>query len=221
MEDSSADEIRLVLPVAIGAQRYGDPLPEARDARHSQISTRLRFTAAVQSGGYLRKLYSPSHGARMSVQYYRNHRGVDSRHRAEVKMRSKTFLTSDLVLCAKADGLDAPRCFGEYDAVGGTVALQLSLAPNFEITRPPAQEFLFLVDCSGSMSSEGRIETAKRALTILLRTLPNGGSSFNIFCFGSTCVNLWAGSRPYNQMNLNEAVRVCFRHTTYCSKIQT
>ncbi|KZV68183.1 hypothetical protein PENSPDRAFT_634703 [Peniophora sp. CONT] len=205
MDDSSADEIRLVLPVTIGAQRYGLPLPEARDARHPQTSTRLRFTATVQSGGYLRKLYSPSHGPGMSVQFYRNHRGINSRHRAEVKMRSKTFLTSDLVLCAKADGLDAPRCFGEYDVDGGTVALQLSLAPNFEITRPPSQEFLFLVDCSGSMGPEGRIETAKRALTILLRILPNEGSSFNIFCFGSTCVSMWQGSRPYTQTNLNEA----------------
>ncbi|VDB86652.1 unnamed protein product [Peniophora sp. CBMAI 1063] len=205
MDDSSADEIRLLLPVAIGAQRYGLPLPEARDAAHSQTSTRLRFTATVQTGGYLRKLYSPSHGASMNVQFYRNHRGTDSRHRAEIKMRSKTFLASDLVICAKADGLDAPRCFGEYDADGGTVALQLSLAPNFEIARPASQEFLFLVDCSGSMGPEDRIETAKRALTILLRILPNEGSSFNIFCFGSTCVRMWMGSRPYNQANVDEA----------------
>ena len=58
MDDSSADEIRLLLPVAIGAQRYGLSLPEARDAAHSQTSTRLRFTATVQTGGYLRKLYN-------------------------------------------------------------------------------------------------------------------------------------------------------------------
>ena len=206
MDDSSADEIRFVLPVAIGAQRYGLPLPEAQDARHPQAHTRLRFTATVQSGGYLRKLYSPSHGSNMSVHFYRNHRGNDSRHRAEVEMHSKSFLTSDLVLCAKADGLDAPRCFGEHDADGGTVALQLSLAPNFEIAPPPSQEFLFLVDCSGSMGPEDRIETAKQALSILLRTLPKDDSSFNIFCFGSTCSSMWPSSRSYNETTLNEAV---------------
>ena len=71
----------------------------------------------------------------------------------------------------------------------------------------PVQEYIFLVDRNGSMGG-ARIETAKRALVMLLRALPHQGTSFNLFSFGTTCSPLWAESMPYNAETLETAV--CF-----------
>ncbi|CAF0794617.1 unnamed protein product [Adineta ricciae] len=45
-------------------------------------------------------------------------------------------------------------------------------------------EFIFIVDCSGSMSEGGRIDHAREAMLLFIRSLPVG-SRFNIIRFGS------------------------------------
>jgi len=44
--------------------------------------------------------------------------------------------------------------------------------------------FIFLVDRSGSMREQGRMEAAKEALKLFVRSLPTG-CSFTIYSFGS------------------------------------
>jgi len=46
-------------------------------------------------------------------------------------------------------------------------------------------EYMFIVDCSGSMSDENKIDYARQAMSVFLKSLPIG-SYFNIFRFGST-----------------------------------
>ncbi|KIP04027.1 hypothetical protein PHLGIDRAFT_121049, partial [Phlebiopsis gigantea 11061_1 CR5-6] len=52
-----------------------------------------------------------------------------------------------------------------------------------------------------------RIETAKRALVMLLRSLPTQGTWFNIVSFGSHSDSLWGQSVAYDERSLTQATR--------------
>ena len=51
--------------------------------------------------------------------------------------------------------------------------------------------FIFIVDRSGSMQIERRIEVAKEALDLFIRSLPKG-SKFSVISFGSS----WTALNP-------------------------
>jgi hypothetical protein len=191
MDDSRADEIRLQLPVSIGSARYGPPLPEAQDADSPEATTRLHFSASIQTSGRLLDIRSPSHKDAVEIaSSTADQGGTSSSHHARASFASPSFLLEDFVLVIRSEGLDAPRCFAE-DEGHGTVALQLTVTPKFGVPRPPTQEYLFLVDRSGSMSGNP-MKMAKEALKILLNRLPAKGSYINIFSFGESCDNgLW------------------------------
>lgn len=119
---------------------------------------------------------------------------------------SQDFLTQYFVLCVAADGLqDAPRCVVER-ASTGAIAIQLNVVPKFNLPPITNQEYIFLVDRSGSMEGS-RIETAQRALVMLLRALPSRGTHFNIFSFGTHCDSSWPESVAYDEHTLGLAVR--------------
>ncbi|KAK5582215.1 hypothetical protein RB653_003798 [Dictyostelium firmibasis] len=62
-------------------------------------------------------------------------------------------------------------------------------------------EFIFLIDCSGSMSGKP-ISSARRALEIIIRSL-NEQCKFNIYCFGSRFNKAFQeGSRMYDDNSL-------------------
>lgn len=83
--------------------------------------------------------------------------------------------------------------------------MQLTMVPKFKLPPVASQEYIFLVDRSGSMEGD-RIRTARRCLTLLLRSLPARGTLFNIFSFGNICDSLWGRSMEYNEQTLAEAV---------------
>lgn len=205
MDNGHESQVRLYIPMSVG-ERYGETPPGMQDASAATAKTRVRFRINIQMHGTIRAITSPSHQSDLQVEAYTTHMSRASQHRSVARLRSKEFLTQDFVLVIEAAGLDRPRCFAEYNNQGGkTIAMQMTLIPKFEIPPLPSQEYLFLVDRSGSMHSE-RIETAKRALVMLLRILPNQGTRFNVFSFGSTCDSFWQQSMPYSQQRLAEAV---------------
>ena len=68
-------------------------------------------------------------------------------------------------------------------------------------------EFVFIVDRSGSMDGS-RIDAAKKALLLLLKSLPVG-CSFNVVSFGSEFKLLFPnGSQPYSKKTLAQALRL-------------
>jgi hypothetical protein len=161
----STDEIRFQLPMCVG-ERYGPPLAGLDGADAPSSSTRIRITTQIQTSGRIRAITSPSHAAEIKETKYPTHLDRPSRRRSTVSYRSLTFLDRDFVLLVQADDLDTPRCFAELrrDPTGkhsDTVALEFTIVPNFKLPPIARQEYIFVIDRSGSMSG-ARISTAKR-----------------------------------------------------------
>ncbi|XP_078471868.1 von Willebrand factor A domain-containing protein 5A-like [Lampetra planeri] len=78
-------------------------------------------------------------------------------------------------------------------------------------------EFIFVVDCSGSMECpmvndgsggrETRIDSAKETLMLLLKSLPLG-CFFNVYTFGSSYNSFFPESREYSQASMDEALKL-------------
>ena len=66
-------------------------------------------------------------------------------------------------------------------------------------------EFLFVIDCSGSMQDESKIELARQAMLLFLKSLPLN-CHFNIIRFGSTHDSLFPTiTAVYNEENASKA----------------
>jgi hypothetical protein len=202
MNDDMSDKVRLQLPLSLG-QRYGPTPTGLVDAKITTEMIRVKITVKIQTSGPIISVISPSH--RIELDSYTTHLGRPSRRRSIAKFRSKTYLDRDFVLVIRADKLDAPRCFVERDTRGGTIALQLTVIPKFDLPPVPRQEYLFLVDRSSSMFGD-RISVAKESLAMLIHCLPSQNTLFNIFSFGYDCVQLWYNSVTYDELTLQQAV---------------
>jgi hypothetical protein len=67
------------------------------------------------------------------------------------------------------------------------------------------QEYIFVLDCSGSMRGN-RIAKAKACLWLFLHSLPSEGH-FNIVRFGNRHDPMWPGSRPVTDDSVGQALR--------------
>jgi hypothetical protein len=203
-------QVRFYVPVSVGP-RYGSSPSGVEDASAATAQTRIRFNINIQMSGPIAKVESPSHNDHLVVQPYKTHSGGECKRRVIAKLRSHEYLTQDFVLLIEATALNSSRCLVEYYTqpesgnYGSTMAMQLTLLPDFPLPPNKNKEFIFLLDRSSSMHGS-RIDTAKRALTMLLRILPHQGTIFNVFGFGSRCSSCWKHSKPYSQLTLTEMV---------------
>jgi hypothetical protein len=207
-----SDKVQLLLPLALG-QRYGVLPEQLEDARGHVGPVKLKITVEIQMSGQILSVTSPSHEQGLVIEEYATHYGRPSRRRVTAKLRSKAFLDRDFELVVRANELERSRCFAEQDPrLPGTIALQLMLIPHFDLPPIPEQEYLFLIDTSGSMSLDSRIETAQQCVSLLLRCLPKQNTMFNIFSFSETHTQLWPQSRPYDDHSAQEAVGLDLNH---------
>lgn len=103
------------------------------------------------------------------------------------------------------------------DSVMGAPLAMVSFYPDIpEVeTSKVCGEFVFLMDCSGSMKcpmspgkdSQLRIEAAKETLLLLLKSLPMG-CYFNIYRFGSSYEKFFPESVKYTQDTMEDAVKI-------------
>ena len=83
----------------------------------------------------------------------------------------------------------------------------LTLSPVISTTNiSKNNEFVFLVDCSGSMSGRS-IHKASECLEVFIRSLPLH-SRFNIICFGSSYEKLFESSIEYNEQTMKKALNL-------------
>ncbi|CAI2385082.1 unnamed protein product [Moneuplotes crassus] len=73
-----------------------------------------------------------------------------------------------------------------------------------ENTDPP--QYTFIIDCSDSMKVDNRIDIAKEALILYLRSLPCR-CEFNVLCFGSNHSFLLSSYQPYSDESMEKAIR--------------
>ncbi|KAJ7041159.1 von Willebrand factor type A domain-containing protein [Mycena alexandri] len=213
-EDEENDSIRFHLPVHIGS-RYGQgpqttPSTFRRTAFISSSSPTpfLNVSISVEAIAPIAKIGSPSHTVSTELgpdPKLPNFKELPFSNYARVSLSSDSALEKDFVLTVKSAGLDTPRCVAELHPTNDTVALGLTLVPRFKLPEVSRQEFVFMVDRSGSMGGK-RIEAAKKALVVMLRALPHQDSLFQIVSFGTRTTSLWPnGSKSYNQETLEAA----------------
>ncbi|KAJ7352653.1 von Willebrand factor type A domain-containing protein [Mycena albidolilacea] len=218
-EDEENDSVRFHLPVHIGA-RYGRPPTSPLSPRNpfanpffasaSPKSCFLEISMSVESIAPITKISCPSHAVSTEIgpdPALPNFKELPFSNYARVSLSSNSPLNQDFVLAIKSAGLDAPRCVAEVhpDPSHDTVAMALTFVPRFKLPDPARQELIFLVDRSGSMHG-ARIAAARKALVVLLRSLPHKDSLFQIMSFGNGATSLWErGSKPYNQETLEQA----------------
>ncbi|KAJ7636851.1 von Willebrand factor type A domain-containing protein [Roridomyces roridus] len=205
-EDEENDSIRFHLPAGIGA-RYGQA--PASDTAFKGTPF-LNVAIAIEAVAPISKITCISHTVSTELgpdPTLPNFKDLPFSHYARVSLISEAQLDKDFVLTVKSAGLDAPRCIAELHPTHDTVALSLTLVPRFTLPDLRRQEFIILVDRSGSMSG-ARIAAARRALVIMLRGLPHADTLFQIASFGDRTSALWPdGSKPYNQQTLQEATK--------------
>ncbi|KAF5392554.1 hypothetical protein D9757_002171 [Collybiopsis confluens] len=204
--NENVDQIRFHLPMYVG-ERYGELPQDLVASSQPSSGTRIKINIDVQTSGRILNIDSPTHADEIEISQYPTHLNRPSRRRARVKYRSESFLNRDFVLIVEAERLDSPRCFAELEGDPdrkASLALQLAVVPKFHLVSNRAQEYIFVVDRSGSMQNT-RIETAKRTLGLLLRMLPQNNTFFNIVSFGTATDNLWSDSQMYTQHTLNVA----------------
>ena len=117
--------------------------------------------------------------------------------------------TKEFILTIQAADLHKPRCIASVDHARNSVAMSLTLVPQFGIPLIDSQEYVFVIDRSGSMGGSS-IQYAKDALQVLLKSLPTQGTYFNIVSFGSTYSCLWERSQEYTSASLK--IAVCLAH---------
>lgn len=195
MDADISDQVRFHLPLVAG-ERYGQ-LPEGMQGARALTSRRVDINVDVRMKDTIRSITSPSH----TITHRSN---ANATTHQSISFQSDQFLKVDFVLAIKADGLDIPRCFAEAHP-NGTTALQLTMVPKFNFPPIPVQEYIFVIDRSGSMLGP-RIEAAKNTLIMLLRSLPARGTSFNVFQFSYECNSLWGESVQYSEETLAKAV---------------
>ena len=204
--DYLCNKVQLLLPLTLG-KRYGQLPEQLEDAAGHLGRIRLKITVEIQMSGRILTVDSPSHQS-VSLEEYYTHHGRPSRRRMTATFSSTTFLDKDFELVIQANELERSRCFAETDPrLPGTIALQLMLIPHFQLPPIPEQEYIFLIDRSGSMAG-ARLDMAKQCVSLLLRCLPARNTVFNIFDFHSSHGSLWSQSMPYDDKNVQEAVGV-------------
>jgi len=197
--------VRLTIPSHVGPRycpQFGATQEEelclATSSRYSSTAPNAAFTAAIavaMTAG-VAAIESPTHDLSTNLA------PCDGSSEARAHMVTQG-LQADLVVLIRPCATFEPTVVRELLATRGTEALMLNLVPTFD---SPAQrtEAIFVLDCSGSMNG-ARIEQAKRAASIFLRSLPSD-CFLNVVLFGSNFGALYSkGSVAYDETTLQEA----------------
>ncbi|KLO09260.1 hypothetical protein SCHPADRAFT_916702 [Schizopora paradoxa] len=205
-ESEMMNQIRFALPTFIG-QRYGGGPAKLSQPHSSDKGATFSFIASVRLTSNILAITSPSHKSDVVVQEtQRIQSGATSLYSTDIHLREPFPLDRDFVLSIQAERLDLPRCIAEVNTADQTVALMLTLVPRLGAPDVDSQEYVFVVDRSGSMGGESRILYARDALKHLMKGLPSKNTSFNIVSFGSHFSALWDKSVVYNRENVAAAI---------------
>jgi hypothetical protein len=164
------DMLRLTFPTSI-APRYG-ALPGESFYRAGSLSnaSTLEFSLSVEVGATITTINSPSH----PISSHLGRSGPEDNsefdvQKAFISLSSTTFLDKDIVIVLSCRNLDKQRCVVESsvsaNGLDATEAYALTFVPRFKLPPLPRQEYLFLVDRSGSMEG-GKMHALRSSLQV-------------------------------------------------------
>lgn len=156
----------------------------------------LTISVDIATSSPILGLESPSHPIRFTLQ--------DGRARVEL-VGENIQLDQDFVLNYTLQKPYEPRIVLRKDIGSDGFVVMLNFLPQLDIKQRQPQEFIFIIDRSGSMAGES-IRQAKTALLLCLQSL-QPGDQFNIYGFGSTYEKLFERSQPYTAETLATATR--------------
>lgn len=139
---------------------------------------------------------SPSHPLRLTLE--------NGRARVEL-VGEHIQLDQDFVLNYTLQTSHEPHILLGKDMGSDGFVVMLNFWPQLAIKQRQPQEFIFIIDRSGSMGGES-IRQAKTALLLCLKSL-KPGDQFNIYGFGSTYEKLFERSQPYTAETLATATQ--------------
>jgi hypothetical protein len=168
------DTLRLTFPTSI-APRYGTPPENSSGSTQLALGSSFNFQVSTQVGGNITSIGSPSHPISSQFGSSGPEPGVNfDPSTAFISLTSATFLENDIILVIGCKDLDRQRCVVESytstDSQTATDAYALTFVPRFKLSPVPQQEYLFLVDRSGSMGG-GKIEALRSALQVSYRRI--------------------------------------------------
>lgn len=118
---------------------------------------------------------------------------------ASVLVTATDPLDRDLVVAFTMEESAEPQIYVEESDLYNTMAMMLSIVPNIEdfanLGTAPAQEFIFMVDRSGSMTD--KMVQVRMGLRQIIELLPEG-SLFNFIGYGSSYTPLFSESQSVN-----------------------
>ena len=206
--DLEVDGTRFTIPTII-CPRYGNypgtlQSSPVTDAMGSSIS--ITVDAEMADGSFIQKMQSPTHPIAMimgTTSMAPNSEPAMTKASATLTL-GNAGLETDFVLQVIAKSSGVPKAILEnHPTIADHRALMATLVPKFSLP-PEKPEIVFVCDRSGSMGGT-RIELAKQALKVFLKSLPIG-VKFNICSFGWQHTFLWPRSVTYNQQFLDEAM---------------
>jgi len=162
-----------------------------------QFQCRIEKINGPNQEQYIARLTSPSH-----------HMDIDlSLQDAYIVTfeQQDTYLDRDIILDIKLSDQRANTC-----AVIESGAAMAAVTPfeedcDLTLNNNQTNEFIFILDCSGSMKNENKIGLAREAMLVFLKSLPKN-SYFNIIIFGTKYTCLFNESTAfYNHINLRVA----------------
>ena len=207
--DKESESARFSLPSVL-KPRYtpsgsSDPLApigrEGSQVEKESAPAVSSFSILVDRADGVSSITSPTHGI--------NTTPTDNGS-TEVTLSESVPLDKDLVLLMQYKDPHTPRATIEEgrpekgNELLSNPAVMLEFFPKFPSLQA-ACEFLFVIDRSGSMGGVF-IESAKETLVLFLKSIPPG-CYFNIVGFGSSYEHLFPNSVPYNQNNLDKAMK--------------
>ncbi|MER3631032.1 MAG: hypothetical protein C4325_01695 [Blastocatellia bacterium] len=173
--ENSAGTIAYRYPLGTGGSRNAATIPEgvARDAVSSEITNvfgKIEITAA----GGVRNIYSPTHT-------------IDVSRRSE-RSATVSFETAksdddfELFFTPTGDTIGATLITYRETAKDGYFLLLISPRDDLKQSELPNKDIVFVLDTSGSMASDEKLEKAQKALQFGIQTL-RPGDRFNVIAF--------------------------------------
>ncbi|CAM4783886.1 unnamed protein product [Rotaria magnacalcarata] len=201
LELASESTIRFVVPTAI-APRY-DPgkgsISSSANVNYSYVHSTLytiAFNCRIENiGQQITRINSTSHPIE-----------VDQSQTDAYLVRftqENTYLDRDILLDIELKSKHESSIIAVES--GAVMAAFIPTDNNFCQPAISNNEFIFIVDCSGSMGGENKISYVREAMVVFLRSLPID-CHFNIIRFGSNYESLFEESTViYNEENVKKA----------------